>query len=267
VPARATLAEALRPLRVDPAHAAILLDVDGTLAPIVREPGDAAVPALTLSHLTALAERYRLVACISGRRACDARRIVALPSITYVGNHGAEVLRPGTDEVEVDPGVARWTARVRDFAARALTAERAALGVRAEDKASIAAFHWRGAGDEDAARAAVRQIAADAEAQGLGVHWGRKVLEVRAPVEVNKGLAVERLLHDSGLRAALYVGDDRTDVDAFDALHRLEAAGELERVLCVGVREDETPAEIEEQADLLVDGTQGVSALLGALAR
>jgi trehalose 6-phosphate phosphatase len=128
------------------------------------------------------------------------------------------------------------------------------------------AFHWRGAPNEDAAEAAVREVASAAEAAGLAVHWGRKVLEVRAPVEVDKGRAVERLLETSGLRVAMYVGDDRTDADAFDALRRLQDAGELERVLCVGVREDETPAEIEERADLLVDGTRGVSALLAALA-
>jgi trehalose 6-phosphate phosphatase len=265
VSARATLADALRPLRDDPARAAILLDVDGTLAPIVQEPGDAAVPELTLSRLSALARRYGMVACISGRRAWDARRIVTLASITYVGNHGAEVLRSGARDVEVDGDIARWTDRVRAFAARALTAEGQALGVRAEDKSSIAAFHWRGARDEDAAEAVVRDIAAAAQTEGLAVHWGRKVLEVRAPVHVDKGQAVERLLRGSGLHAALYVGDDRTDADAFDALRRLAAAGDLERVVCVGVREDETPAEIEERADLLVDGTDGVSALLAAL--
>jgi trehalose 6-phosphate phosphatase len=224
------------------------------------------VPQLTLSRLSALAERYGMVACISGRQATDARRIVALAAITYVGNHGAEVLRGGEQDVEVDVEIARWTERVRGFAQRALTADREALGVRAEDKASITAFHWRGAADEDAAETAVHEIAASAEAEGLGVHWGRKVLEVRAPVHVDKGQAVERLLRGSGLHAALYVGDDRTDADAFDALRRLHAAGELERVVCVGVREDETPAEIEERADLLVDGTEGVSALLAALA-
>jgi trehalose 6-phosphate phosphatase len=267
VSAEATLAEALRPLRADPPRAAILLDVDGTLAPIVDEPADAAVPQSTLSQLAALADGYGLVACISGRRADDARRIVGLESITYVGNHGAEVLHAGAAHAEIDADVARWTQRVSEFASQALTAQRVALGVRAEDKASIAAFHWRGAHDEAAAEAAVREVADDAQARGLAVHWGRKVLEVRAPVEFGKGQAVERLLEGSGLHAALYVGDDRTDAEAFDALHRLEAAGQLERVLCVGVREDETPAEIEERADVLVDGTQGVSALLAALAR
>ena len=104
--AAATLSEALAPLRADPAHSAVLLDVDGTLAPIVRRAEDAHVPEPTRAPLIAVARRYGLVACVSGRQATTARRIVSLGSITYVGNHGAEILRGGRTEVERDPGVA-----------------------------------------------------------------------------------------------------------------------------------------------------------------
>jgi trehalose 6-phosphate phosphatase len=65
----AALAEAIEPLRADPAHAAVLLDVDGTLAPIVRHADDAQVPEPTRKPLIAVARRYGLVACVSGRRA------------------------------------------------------------------------------------------------------------------------------------------------------------------------------------------------------
>src|SRR3954468_7593047 len=91
----ATLDEALAPLLADPSRAAVLLDVDGTLAPIVRHADDAHVPEPTRAPLIAIARRYGLVACVSGRRAATARRIVAIGSITYVGNHGGELLRPG----------------------------------------------------------------------------------------------------------------------------------------------------------------------------
>ncbi len=73
----------------------MLLDVDGTLAPIVRHADDAHVPDSTRTPLIAVARRYGLVACVSGRRAATARRIVSLGSIHYVGNHGAELLRGG----------------------------------------------------------------------------------------------------------------------------------------------------------------------------
>jgi trehalose 6-phosphate phosphatase len=261
------LADALAPLRADPARSAVLLDVDGVLAPIVRHAEDAHVPEPTRTLLIAIARRYGLVACVTGRQAAIARRIVSLGTITYVGNHGAEILRGGATEVELDPEVAAWAQRVRDFAARALEDETLRrLRVRGEDKDVIAAFHWRGAPDEDAAERAVRTIAERAEAQGLVTHWGRKVLEVRPPVRLDKGRGVEHLLADAGLDAGVYVGDDRTDLDAFAGLRRLVAEGRLGSALCLGVRSDETPPELEAEADLLVDGTRGVRQVLQALA-
>ena len=265
--AAATLAEHIEPLRADPAHSAILLDVDGVLAPIVRHADDAHVPEPTRVALIAVAKRYGLVACITGRRATTARRIVSLGSIIYVGNHGAEVLRGGATEVELDPEVAAWSRRMADWAQRAWSDRLDRLRVRSEDKDVIRAYHWRGAPDEAAAEAAVRELAERAEKDGFVAHWGRKVLEVRPPVALNKGRGVERLLEGTPqIKAAVYVGDDMTDVDAFETLRRLTAEGRLELGLCVGVRSDETPPELEEQADVLVDGPHGVRLLLSALA-
>ena len=90
-----TLPEFLATLRRAPERAAVLLDVDGTLAPIVRHAEDAHVPEPTRAPLIEIAKRYGVVACVSGRQAAVARRIVSLGSIAYVGNHGSELLRPG----------------------------------------------------------------------------------------------------------------------------------------------------------------------------
>ena len=264
--ASATITEATAPLRSDPARSGVLLDIDGVLAPIVRHAEDAHVPEPTRAPLIAVARRYGLVACVSGRRATTARRIVSLGSITYVGNHGAEILRGGATDVELDDEVARWAPRVRAFAEEAWSKELQRLRVRAEDKDVIRAFHWRGAPDEDAAEAAVREVAQRAEDAGLVTHWGRKVLEIRPPVELNKGRGVRTLLTETPVDAAMYVGDDTTDLDAFAALRELVAEGELRTALCVGVRSDETPGALEQQADLLVDGPSGVRTLLSALA-
>jgi trehalose 6-phosphate phosphatase len=265
VPAAVTLADALAPLRADPARSAVLLDVDGTLAPIVRHADDAQVPEPTRAPLIEVAKRYGVVACVSGRQATTARRIVSIGSIAYVGNHGGELLRPGARDPEHDPDVAAYARRVQAFARRHWTEELHRLRVRAEDKDAIAAFHWRGAPDEAAAEAAVRDLAEAAREQGLAVHWGRKVLEVRPPVALDKGRGIARLLRGAVVDAALYVGDDRTDLDAFRALREETAAGRLSSALCVGVRSDETPEELEREADLLVDGPRGVRELLQAL--
>src|SRR6476661_5602561 len=148
----APLADALEPLRSEPRRAAVLLDVDGTLAPIVRHADDAHVPEPTRVPLIAVAKRYGLVACVSGRRATTARRIVSLGSITYVGNHGTEILRGGQTEPEVNPDVAAWGRRVREFAEQQMQREDLhRLRVRPEDKDVIFGFHYRGAPDEQAA--------------------------------------------------------------------------------------------------------------------
>ena len=123
MPPTATLGDALAPLTADPTRAAVLLDIDGTLAPIVRHADDAHVPEPTRAPLIAIAKRYGLVACVSGRRATTARRIVSLGSITYVGNHGTEILRGGQTEPEVNPDVAAWGRRVREFAEQQLQRE------------------------------------------------------------------------------------------------------------------------------------------------
>ena len=261
----ATLVEALEPIRGDPARAAVLLDIDGTLAPIVRHAADAHVPEATRALLIEIARRYRLVGCVSGRRATTARQIVAIGTIAYIGNHGGELLRPRATRPEVDPELVAWTARVRAFAARSLTSEHQRLRVRSEDKDAIAAFHWRGAPDEQAAEEAVREIARQAESEGFAVHWGRKVLEVRPPVRLDKGAGIAALLRGTSVDVALYVGDDATDVDAFRGLRRLVSSGRLSEAVCAAVSSDEAPPELAREADLTVDGTGGVRELLEAL--
>jgi trehalose 6-phosphate phosphatase len=261
----ATLVEALEPLRADPPRAAVLLDIDGTLAPIVRHAADAHVPEATRALLIEVARRYGLVGCVSGRQANTARQIVALGTIAYIGNHGGELLRPGASVPETAPELEEGSPRVRAFAARELTAERQRLRVRGEDKGAIAAFHWRGAPDEEAAAAAVAEIAAAAVQDGLAIHWGRKVLEVRPPVVLDKAVGVAALLRGTDAATALYVGDDSTDLDAFRGLRALVEGGSLEHSLCVAVSSEETPEELTLEADLTVEGPAGVRELLGAL--
>jgi trehalose 6-phosphate phosphatase len=267
VPPAATLDDVLAPFLAAPARAAVLLDIDGTLAPIVRHADDAHVPEPTRLPLIAVAKRYGLVACVSGRQATTARRIVSLGSITYVGNHGAEILRGGQTTPEIAPDIAEWARRVRAFGVGELRRDDLhRLRIRGEDKDIIFGFHWRGAPDEEAAEEAARGIAERAEAAGFVTHWGRKILEVRPPVELNKGMGIARLLAGADVDVALYAGDDRTDIDAFDALREAVAAGDLRQAVCIGVASDETPRELQEAADVLVNGPLGVRGVLETLA-
>ncbi len=233
----------LAPLAEAPERSALVLDVDGTLAPIVARPELARVPASTRAQLERLAVRYALVACVSGRAGEDARRLVGIEGIEYVGNHGLELdpLAP-----ELAAGIARFRDRV---------------GLPVEDKGLSLSYHYREAPDEAAARRRLEEVADLAEAEGLDARWGRKVLEVRPPVRADKGTAVRALLERSGAERGLYAGDDTTDLDAFAGL---VAAG-LEHAVRVAVASDEGPAALREAADLVVAGPEELARLLELL--
>jgi trehalose 6-phosphate phosphatase len=256
----------LADLAADPQQAAVLLDVDGTLAPIVERAQDATVPKETSLLLARLSRRYATLACISGRAATDVRRLVGVGGIEYSGLHGAELLEPNTNRAEILPEFARFMPEVRRFVARHDSAELRALRVRIEDKGPIVALHWRGAPDEAAALARVEELASEAEAAGLATHWGRKVLELRPPVPFDKGQAVRDLIEPARVRTAMFGGDDSTDLDAFDALEQLVEEGALDAGVRVGVRSDEGPPAIVERADVVVDGVEGFARVLAILA-
>ena len=220
--------DALAQLTENPARAAVLLDVDGTLAPIVARPELAAVPEETRDELRRLVGRYGLVACVSGRTGQDAARLVGVEGITYVGVHG----------LELAPEAEAWREALRPFAALDWP--------WLEDKGLTVALHWREAEDEEAARSQLKATATRAEAAGLEARWGRKVLELRPPVEADKGTAVRALLVARGLRRALYAGDDTTDLDAFRGLDGLEVA------VRIAVASAEAPPGLRDAADLVV---------------
>jgi len=231
-------------LAAEPERAAIVLDVDGTLAPIVPRLEDAAVPEETRRELQRLAGRYALLAFLTGRMAEDARRVVGLEG-TYVGVHG----------LELAPEAEQWKPTLQEFARAEWR------WGQVEDKGVSVAFHWRIADDQDAAVADAEALAVRAELAGLVPRYGLKALELRPPVEADKGTAVRRLVGDSGADRALFAGDDTTDLDAFRGLR---AAG-LELAVCVAVASDEAPPELREAADLVVDGPAGALELLRQL--
>jgi len=256
----------LAPLRAEPASAAILTDVDGTLAPIVERPEQAAVPRRAGEALEQLSERYGLVGCISGRRAEEARRLVGVDGIAYAGNHGLELLLPGDEAPRLDPSLQGREAGAAQFVAGLDAEALAEAGLRLEDKGPIQALHWRGAQPQRPAEALAHQIAAAAGRAGLEPRWGRKVLELRPVGGGGKDAAVGALLATDGVSAAVYAGDDRTDLDAFRRLRELCEGGELATAVCVGIVSPESPPELAEESDLTVDGPDGWLAVLEALA-
>lgn len=229
-------------LAEDPARAALLLDVDGVLAPIVPVPHDACVPEETRTELRRLHGRYGLVACISGRSGADARRVVGVDELVYVGEHG----------LELEPDAAAWSDRLQRFAATVDWED-------IERKPLTVTFHYRRAESEAEALAMLEAVATRARHEGLVARFGRKVLELRPPIGAHKGTAVAHLLGERGLTRALYAGDDTTDLDAFHAVQALELG------VRVAVASAEGPAELREAADIVVGGPAEVLDLLRRL--
>jgi trehalose 6-phosphate phosphatase len=232
----------LERLAVDPRRSAILLDVDGTLAPIVDAPADAHVPPATRDELRRLHGRYGLVACVSGRPSGAALEVVGVPELVYVGEHG----------LELAPEAPAWRSRLHGFAATVAWDD-------VELKPLSVSFHYRRADDEAEAVRLLEAVERRARGDGFVPRWGRKVLELRPPLEAHKGTAVRQLLAERDLRRALYAGDDTTDLDAFAALEGLELG------IRVGVVTPEAPPALAGAADLTVGSPAELLDLLRTL--
>ena len=256
----------LEPVTCDIGRAAILLDFDGTLAPIVDRAADARMPAETREAIEAIRPRAGLVGFVSGRSLADLERLVAMPGCAFAGNHGLEIHHPHGVPGLVEAAIP-WTDTITAFGRSRDHAILSRVGVIVEDKGATLTFHWRAAPDPVIAHARLRTVERlAAEAAGLRVTWGRMVMEVRPPVAIDKGTAVRELLAPHDVDVALYIGDDRTDADAWRALHELTDEGALSAGVGIAVVGDEVPPEVRAEADAEVHGTEGAAAVLAHLA-
>lgn len=248
----------LRPLVEAPGRSVVVVDFDGTLAPIVDDPAQARPLPGAVDALGRLAARLQRVAVVSGRPVDFLRRHLAAPGVMIVGQYGLERLEGG--QVVVHPAAREWTQAVAEAARRA---ELAVPGLHVERKGDVAVtLHWRRnrAVEAEALALAVRLTAE----LGLAAQPGRLALELRPPLPVDKGTVAEELA--GGAHAALVAGDDHGDLPFFDALDRLTAGGRLGHALRVAVTSPEAPRALLERADHQVDGPPGLLALLERLA-
>ncbi len=254
-----TLAPALRPLAERPERSAVLLDFDGSLSSIVDDPAAAAVLPEARDALAALVGHIGLVAVVSGRPVGVLADALRLDGVELVGQYGLERRIDG--RTVVDERAAPYADAV---AAAADEAERELPGLLIERKGTVAVtVHWRTAPERDAE--AVTRVEELARRHGLATYATRMARELRPPVPVDKGTAVESLLAP-GLSAACFAGDDRGDLPAFDALERARLDGRLTDAVRIAVASDESPLELLERADVTVAGPPALAALLEDLA-
>lgn len=248
----------------------LFTDLDGTLSHIAPTP-EAAILLPGVRALLRQASAHFAVVAVSGRAAFDARRMVGLDEITYIGNHGLERLKPqpnGEPVLAVVPAALPYVQSIQtvlDAVERAVAPQHP--GVRVEPKGVTGSVHVRGATDSTAAEAAVLTVAEPLAAQhDLRVTRGKLVVELRPPLHIDKGTSVAALIHERGLRSAIYLGDDCTDIDAFRAVRRLTA----EKVcvgLAVAVLHSEAPPNLAHEADITLPSIDAVPAFLRRVVR
>ncbi|MGW8374311.1 trehalose-phosphatase [Streptomyces sp. ODS28] len=251
-----------------PERAAVAVDFDGTLAPIVADPEQARAHPDAVPVLSRLAPRLRAVAVITGRPADAAVRYggfagaPGLDHLTVLGAYGAERWDAASGEVRA-PGEPPGVAAARAELPSLLTDLGAPPGTWTEDKGRAVAVHTRRAERPQAAFDLLREpLTAFAARHGLVIEPGRMVLELRPP-GVDKGAALEGFLRETGAETVLYAGDDLGDLAAFDAVEHLRGEGVRGLLVCSG--SDEV-TELAARADLVVDGPAGVVELLAGVA-
>jgi trehalose 6-phosphate phosphatase len=245
----------------------VIADIDGTISEIAPTPDAAMVDPVAREALARLATRLDAVAVVSGRAPEAGVDLVGIPGLIYVGNHGLERIERG----------ATWThpvaASARPAIAAALTeiatelrSEMEAPWLLIENKGVTGTVHYRLAPAPEAVAALLEPLAMSAAARhGLRVSLGRRNVELRPELAVNKGTAIVDLSRDLGLRGIVFFGDDVTDVDGFRALGALREAGEA-ATLRVGVLGPETPPAVLAESDFTVDGVRACATTLLAIA-
>ncbi len=254
--------EQLRSWSREPGTAAVLTDIDGVLAPIVPTPDMSEVPEELRELLRRLSQKCRVVAGISGRAADAARQLVGLEEIAYYGNHGFEVLRP-EGEVEIVSEAEPYKEKVQALEEKARE-ELEPLGAFVEEKGITASIHFRNVSPEVGERCK-KFVKREGERLGLRITVGRGVIEARPPIRADKGTAVRKVVEEYEPQKALFMGDDTTDLDAFRELEKLREEGILKEILRIGVKSEEGPKEIVSEADIAVEGTEGVEKVLRTL--
>jgi trehalose 6-phosphate phosphatase len=241
-----------------PAGTALLCDFDGSLSAIVDRPDDARALPGASGVLRRLAGSLGRVGIVSGRPVDFLVGQLQLPDLLYVGLYGMETIEAGVRRV--DPRVLAFTSEV---ATASDEADRLLPGVIVERKSGVSVtLHWRTTPERERE---VLAVAADlARRHGLDEWHSRSAVELRPPVAIDKGTAVDALIE--GFTVGAFAGDDTGDLAAFGALERAATDGRLQRAVRIGVRSPEMPEALPDEVDVLVEGPPGLVALFGGVA-
>jgi trehalose 6-phosphate phosphatase len=240
----------------------LVFDIDGTLSPIAPTPEEAQLyPGV--KELLEQAKAYAHIAIMTGREIEDGAAMVGVEGLTYIGTHGLEWSDglPDQHRVEIVPAALAY----REPGTHLLDLVEQHLpelpGVIVQRKRIGGTLHYRLAPDPEQARQKILAIL-EKPARQLNMHLseGKRMIEVRVPLAIDKGQALRQYVQRLSLQGVLFAGDDRTDLDAVQETPRLRSKGIS--ALSIVVQHQDTLPILLERADLVVPEVDGMAALL-----
>lgn len=251
-------------VRADPGDALVALDFDGTLSALTVDPATSRLVDGARDVILRLLRAGIRVCIVSGRPAADVVRLGGLSDVAglrVLGQYGLQEWVSGElRSPEPEPGIASARERLTSVLAEA------PAGVVVEDKELALVVHSRGAAEpQHAIDELFPALRALADEVGLETVPGRFVVELRPP-GVDKGAVLRRLVAELAPRVVVYAGDDLGDLPAFDVVTELRDTGDVMGVAIASVTEGEAVPDVEQRADLTVDGPAGLVDWLAQLA-
>lgn len=248
--------EHLKTFKKDPSTA-IVTDIDGTISEIAPTPDEAVVTGTMRREIVRLKEKFGLVAVLSGRSVWNAKEMVGVEGLLYVGNHGMEFLKD--DRLLVNPEVEKYLPQIKKTAQKLKNEDLSCIdGLLFEDKGICYSIHYRLARPTENAREKIlNAIHNDPECKKLKISEGRQLIELKPPVSCDKGTILHNIIEQYNLEKIIYLGDDITDVDAFWKLQELEREGKI-RGASILVHSREIPPYVKKDASFFVNGVDDV---------
>ena len=235
----------------------IVTDIDGTISEIAPTPEKALVTTVMRNMLVKLKEKFSMVVVISGRSALNAREMVGVDGLLYVGNHGMEFLKDG--ELSRHPDVKKYIPVIKKTGQKLKTGDISSMnGLIFEDKGICYSIHYRLSNPSENPRERIlKTLHGYPECKKLNISEGRQLVELKPPVSCDKGTILQNIIEKYGLEKIIYLGDDITDLDAFDKLKRMQNEGKI-RGVSILVLSSEIPSYIKEKSTFFVNGVDEV---------
>jgi len=237
-----------------------ITDVDGTISETAPTPRQARISPLCRRYLAALSQHLPLVAAISGRPAQEVKDMIKIDSMVYIGNHGLERWTGGHSEFARDiqdyPGI------INSVLKELTPLLNNIAGIIIENKGITASIHYRLCREpEQVAQQILAALRNLPPVKQLRILQDRMVVELLPPLVVNKGTAISDLIQEYNLQGGIYMGDDLTDIDAFQAMHSVSHNSDF-KGLAIGIISQETPGGLVAEADFTLNGTGDVERFL-----